>query len=141
MGSRCLIFLGLVSVGLLWCLTLIIVASARGRKIAKCPHCHSGRIRSSWPRFGDKCLLLTGITAYRCEACLKRFYAMRNKRVLSSVPEMSFLESTLFAALQTYQTHDHQSGSPSANLHQPLARTESPRVTLRLAKYFSRPWP
>ena len=78
MGIRYWIFLGLVvSIALLWCLTLIIVASARGRKIPKCPHCHSRRIRSSWPRFGDKFLLLIGITSYRCEACLKRFYAMR----------------------------------------------------------------
>ena len=90
MGIRYLIFLGLVvSVALLWCLTLIIVASARGRKIPKCPHCHSRRIRSSWPRFGDKFLLLIGITAYRCEACLRRFYAMRRNRVGSSVHEKS----------------------------------------------------
>jgi len=83
MGIRYLIVLGLVvSVALLWCLTLIIVVSARGRKIPKCPHCHSRRIRSSWPRFGDKFLLLIGITSYRCEACLKRFYAMRKKRVV-----------------------------------------------------------
>ena len=90
MGIRYLIFLGLVvSVALLWCLTLIIVVSARGRKILKCPHCHSRRIRSSWPRFGDRFLLLIGIAAYRCEACLKRFYVMATKRVLSSVREKS----------------------------------------------------
>jgi hypothetical protein len=86
MRIRYLMFVGLVvSVALLWCLTLIIVASARGRKIPKCPHCHSRRIRSSWPRFGDNFLLFIGIAAYRCEACLKRFYAMANKRVLRSV--------------------------------------------------------
>jgi transposase-like protein len=93
MGIRYLIFLGLiVSVALFLFLALIIVSSARGRKISKCPHCHSRRIRSSWPRFGDNVLLLTGIASYRCEACLKRFYALR-KRVVSSVHEVRRLFS------------------------------------------------
>jgi DNA-directed RNA polymerase subunit RPC12/RpoP len=88
MGIRYWIFLGLVvSIALLWCLTLIIVASARGRKISKCPHCHSRRIRSSWPGCRDKFLLLIGITAYRCEACLKRFYAMRRNHENSVLPK------------------------------------------------------
>jgi len=70
MAISYLIFLSLVSAVLLWCLTLIIVASARGREIPKCPHCHARRIRPSWPRFGDRFLLLTGITSYQCESCL-----------------------------------------------------------------------
>lgn len=80
-----LMALGTSSLILLWCLTLIIIASARGRCVFKCPRCHSKRIRSSLPRFGDNILLITEIKAYSCEVCKKRFYALRRKRVVSPV--------------------------------------------------------
>ena len=80
-----LIALGTSSLILLWCLTLIIVASARGRCVFKCPRCHSKRIHSSLPRFGDNILRITEIKTFTCEACKKRFYALSRKRVVSSV--------------------------------------------------------
>ena len=82
---RDLIALGLSSLVLLWCLALIIVASARGRDVFKCPRCHSRRIQSSVPRSRDKILSVTEIKAYRCEACKQSFYALRRKQLVSSV--------------------------------------------------------
>jgi hypothetical protein len=82
---RDLIALGFGSLVLLWCLTLIIVASARGRDVFKCPRCHSRRIRSSLHRPGDKILSLMEIKVYSCEACKKSFYALSRKQVVSSV--------------------------------------------------------
>jgi hypothetical protein len=79
MTTGYLILLGLSSVVLLWCLTLVIVASARGRNISKCPRCHSRRVQSSRSTLGDELLLLIDIRPYDCEACKKRFYAIRRK--------------------------------------------------------------
>lgn len=81
---RDLIGLGVSSLVLLGSLTLIILASARGRYVAKCPRCHSRRIQSSLSRSESKILSLLEIKAYSCEACKKSFYALRRKQVLSS---------------------------------------------------------
>jgi transposase-like protein len=82
---RYAIGLGFVGLASLSWLALAIIAMARGRKISKCPRCQSTRIRYSWPRFADKFLYFTNITPYRCEACTRRFYAMKRRRVVSSV--------------------------------------------------------
>jgi transposase-like protein len=73
--------LGLAFVIVLWWLTAVAIAAARGRKIPKCPRCHSTRIRRSQTRFLDKLLFPAYIKPYRCEACQKRFCAIRRKRV------------------------------------------------------------
>jgi transposase-like protein len=72
--------LGLALVVVLWWLTAVAIAAARGRKIPKCPHCHSTRVRRSWPRLADYILFPASIRPYRCEPCQKRFYGIRRKR-------------------------------------------------------------
>jgi hypothetical protein len=72
--------LGLGLVIVLWWLAAVAIASARGRKISKCPHCQSTRVRPSWPRFADYILFPAYIRAYRCEACQRRFYGMKGSR-------------------------------------------------------------
>jgi hypothetical protein len=59
---------------LLTWLTTIVIARSR-RRIKCCPSCSSYRIRPSWPRILDIFLNITSVSAFRCEACLKRFYA------------------------------------------------------------------
>ena len=77
MGIRDLVFLGLDVMGLA-CLTLAILTLARGS--AKCPYCHSFRIRYSQPTLVDKLLYLIYLRPYRCRACRKRFYAIKRRR-------------------------------------------------------------
>jgi hypothetical protein len=72
--------LGLGLVIVLWWLTAVTIASARGRKISKCPRCQSARVRRSWPRFADYILFPAYVRPYRCEACQGRFYAMKRSR-------------------------------------------------------------
>ena len=62
----------------LW-IAVLVVASTRGSKPSKCPACMSDRIRLSWPRFYDKIVGITLLTAYRCLACEKRFYALERQ--------------------------------------------------------------
>ena len=52
---------------------LIVIPSTRGQ--GRCPHCRSLRIRSAWPRVSDRFLLW--LHAYRCEACLRRFFLLK----------------------------------------------------------------
>jgi transposase-like protein len=72
--------LGFGLIVVLWWLTAVTIVWARGRKISKCPHCQSSRVRPSWPRLADYILFAAYIRAYRCEACQKRFYAMKRGR-------------------------------------------------------------
>jgi len=72
--------MGLGFVIVLWWLTAVTIASVRGRKISKCPRCRSTRVRRSWPQFVDYILFPVSIRPYRCEACKKRFYAIRHNR-------------------------------------------------------------
>jgi hypothetical protein len=80
MRIRYLLLLGTVGVVVLLWLCAFVAALARGRRVSKCPSCHSDRIRPSWPTIRDKILRVSRITPYRCEACLKRFY-VRAERV------------------------------------------------------------
>ena len=77
MGIRNLVFLGLATVGV-GCIALACLALARGS--AKCPYCLSTRVRSSAPILVDKPLYLIYLRPYRCQACRKRFYAMKRRR-------------------------------------------------------------
>lgn len=56
--------------------SLVVIPSLRSP--GKCPHCQSQRIRSAWPRLSDR--LLLWLRAFRCEACLRRFYVLRRQR-------------------------------------------------------------
>jgi transposase-like protein len=69
--------LGLALVVVLWWLTAVTAALARGRNISKCPKCESTRIRRSWPHVADKILFPAYIKPYRCESCQNRFYAIK----------------------------------------------------------------
>jgi hypothetical protein len=69
--------LGLGFVIVLWWLTAVTIALARGRNISKCPGCRSTRIRRSQARFVDKILFPAYIKSYRCEVCKMRFYAIK----------------------------------------------------------------
>jgi hypothetical protein len=74
-----LIAIGLVlALGLAW-LSVIVVARSRQR-VDLCPSCNSNRIRPSWPRVTDVFLSISSIAAFRCEACLKRFYGRKSLR-------------------------------------------------------------
>jgi hypothetical protein len=56
---------------------LAVMISILRRRVDLCPACNSNRIRPSWPRFSDAFLSLSSIAAFRCEACLTRFYGRR----------------------------------------------------------------
>ena len=72
------IWLGFGLVIVFCLLTVIVIALARGS--AKCPYCLSTRVRSSTPTLVDKPLYLIYLRPYRCQACRKRFYAMKRRR-------------------------------------------------------------
>jgi hypothetical protein len=61
-------------------LSVFLAALWRGSQITECPSCHSPRIRPSWPKLIDKILSYSWIMPYRCEKCLKRFYAQKARR-------------------------------------------------------------
>ena len=78
MQIRHLIGLGFGLVIVLCLFTMIAIALVRGS--AKCPYCLSTRVRSSTPTLVDKPLFLIYLRPYRCQACRKRFYAMKRRR-------------------------------------------------------------
>jgi hypothetical protein len=57
-------------------LTAILIARSRGR-ISRCPVCKSNRVRPSWPKMMDAFFWISAASPYRCEACLKRFFARK----------------------------------------------------------------
>ena len=84
MGIDKLVFLGSEVVGLA-CLALVIMLLARSS--AKCPHCHSTKVRYSQSTLVEKFLYLIYLRPYRCRACRERFYARKRWRVVTSVHE------------------------------------------------------
>ena len=85
MRIRYMVLLSLAAVVLTVCLYVIVLAGFRGR-VSKCPRCRSTRLRPSWPSNIDKFLLsVSHVMPYRCEACLKRFYALE-PRVMKRTP-------------------------------------------------------
>lgn len=55
----------------------VLIARSRST-VDRCPVCRSNRVRPSWPKFLDKLLGISSLSAFRCEACLKRFYARKS---------------------------------------------------------------
>ena len=53
----------------------VVLAASSRRSLDKCPQCRSNRVRRSWPTVLDKIFCISAICAFRCESCLKRFYA------------------------------------------------------------------
>jgi uncharacterized protein with PIN domain len=84
MGIHKLVFLNLVVVAL-GCVALAILALARSS--AKCPHCHSTKVRYSQSILVEKFLSLIYLRPYRCRACRRRFYARKQWGVVTSVHE------------------------------------------------------
>lgn len=79
----------LIALGLLigtltvWAVSaLIVIPSLRNH--GKCPYCRSLRIRGAWPRLSDHAL--PWLRAFRCEACLRRFYLLRRFEKRQRVP-------------------------------------------------------
>lgn len=58
-----------------WLIANLIARSRR--RIDRCPKCKSNRVRPSWPAIRDKFLFISATSPFRCEACLKRFYARK----------------------------------------------------------------
>jgi hypothetical protein len=81
MRIRYMLLLGLASVALILWLGVFLAALQRGWHVTKCPTCLSDRIRPSWPRMRDKLLRPSLIKPYRCEACRRRFYALKRVRL------------------------------------------------------------
>jgi hypothetical protein len=77
MRIRYMLATGVGTAAVLSWLCVFLAASFRGRRITGCPSCLSDRVRPSWPTFIDKILSYSEIRAYRCDACRKRFYALK----------------------------------------------------------------
>ncbi len=75
MRIRYMALLSLASVLLVAWLAVVLTARRRGIR-DKCPSCTSNRIRPSWPKLMEKALPRF-VCPYRCEACQKRFFALR----------------------------------------------------------------
>jgi len=58
-------------------MSAVVIGRSR-RRIDRCPSCKSNRVRPSWPTIVDKFFSITSITAFRCEACLRRFYGRKS---------------------------------------------------------------
>jgi hypothetical protein len=61
---------------LTWMTTTVIARSRR--RIDRCPSCSSYRVRPSWPTILDSLFSISSVAPFRCEACLKRFYARKS---------------------------------------------------------------
>ncbi len=59
-----------------WAISAYLVLPSM-RTYGRCPFCQSTRIRSAWPRFSDR--LLLWLRAFRCEACLRRYYVLKRE--------------------------------------------------------------
>jgi hypothetical protein len=55
----------------------MLIARSRPR-VDRCPACRSDRVRPSWPTIIDKFVGISAVAAFRCEACLKRFYGRKS---------------------------------------------------------------
>lgn len=73
-------------IGIVFCLVIALclvtmIAIALVRDSAKCPYCLSTRVRASTPTPVDRPLYFIYLRPYRCQACRKRFHAMKRRRV------------------------------------------------------------
>jgi hypothetical protein len=64
----------LVAALCVWVVWSLVMVASRGAN-RRCPYCASHRVRQAWPRFIDRCLMM--FQAFRCEACLRRFYLLK----------------------------------------------------------------
>jgi hypothetical protein len=85
MRIRYMVGLAFLLMAVVWWITLAAIALARGRNISKCPYCFSSRIRHARPLRADLLLHYIHVRPYRCEACLKRFYALKRKQAVKSM--------------------------------------------------------
>jgi hypothetical protein len=79
MPIRYIVVIAGAAITLLAWLWVVLLASSR-KRVDQCPQCHSCRVRPSWPTIMDGILSISAICAFRCEACLKRFYARKSLR-------------------------------------------------------------
>jgi hypothetical protein len=77
MRIRYMLVVAVGTITLFTWLIVILIASSR-KRVDLCPHCRSYRVRPSWPTIFDKILNLSALCAFRCEACLTRFYARKS---------------------------------------------------------------
>jgi hypothetical protein len=77
MRIRYMLAIAVATPTLITWLSAIVIARSRQR-VDQCPSCKSDRVRPSWPTILDKFLGISALAAFRCEACLKRFYARKS---------------------------------------------------------------
>jgi hypothetical protein len=57
---------------------LFALATIRQRNIAECRNCGMKKVRPSWQRgVLERTLAQAGLTPYKCDGCLSRFYGWR----------------------------------------------------------------
>jgi hypothetical protein len=66
----------LIPTVLTWLCAMVI--ARRRTRVDRCPSCRSDRVRPSWPTIIDKFVGVSAVAAFRCEACLKRFYGRKS---------------------------------------------------------------
>ena len=60
-------------------LVLMALATIRQRNMAECRNCGMRKVRPSWQRGAlEHALAQVGLTPYKCDGCLSRFYGWRN---------------------------------------------------------------
>ena len=77
MRIRYMLAIAVGVITLLAWLWVVLLASSR-KRVDLCPQCRSYRVRPSWPTIMDRVLSISAICAFRCEACLNRFYARKS---------------------------------------------------------------
>ena len=59
-------------------LVLIALATIRRRNMVECRNCGMRKVRPSWQRgIVEHTLAQVGLTPYKCDGCLSRFYGWR----------------------------------------------------------------
>jgi hypothetical protein len=69
------VLLSLILAAVGWVAVTRLIARRR-HPLVRCPNCHSGRMRPSWPLPVDRLLRLFSLIPYRCESCRARYYAL-----------------------------------------------------------------
>jgi hypothetical protein len=77
MRIRYMLVVAVITPTLLTWMCAVLIARSRPR-VDRCPVCRSNRVRPSWPKILDRFLSISAISAFRCEACLKRFYGRKS---------------------------------------------------------------
>jgi hypothetical protein len=77
MRIRYILAIAAVTPVLITWVAAIMIARSR-RRVDLCPACRSNRVRPSWPSILDHFFSIASVAAFRCEACLKRFYGRKS---------------------------------------------------------------